>query len=44
MLSKEDSANAKLLALQRTKAVLDKMADELDACQSVQTAGIMERA
>ena len=50
VMSKEDlaarfkSADAKLLALQRTKATLDKMAAELDAGQAVQPAGIMERA
>ena len=49
-MSKEDlaarfkSADAKHLALQRTKATLDKMAAELDAGQAVQPAGIMERA
>ena len=50
VMSKEDlaarfkSANAKLLALQHTKATLDKMATELDASQAVQPARIMERA
>ena len=50
MISKVDlaarfkSADAKLLALQRTKAALDKMAAELDAGQAVQPAGIIERA
>ena len=51
VMSKEDlaarfkSADAKLLALQRTKATLDKMAAELDAGQAVvKPAGIMERA
>ena len=50
-MSKEDhdlarfkSACAKLLALQRRKAALDRMAAELDAKQAVQPAGIMERA
>ena len=50
VMSKEDlaarfkSADAKLLALQHTKTTLDKMAAELDACQAMQPAGIMERA
>ena len=48
-MSKEDlarfkSANAKLLALQHRKALLDKMAAELDDDQAVGPAGIMERA
>ena len=48
-MSKEDlarfkSADAKLLALQRRKAALDRMAAELDAHQAVQPAGIMESA
>ena len=48
-MSKEDlarfkSADAKLWALQRTEAALDKMAAELDAGQAVQPAGIMGRA
>ena len=49
VMSEEDlarfkSANAKLLALQRRKALLDKMAVDLDDDQAVQPLGIMERA
>ena len=52
MMSKKDfarfkSADAKLLALQRRKALLDEKAVELDddqAVHGVQPAGIMERA
>ena len=48
-MSKEDlarfkSADAKLLALQRRKALLDEMAVELDDDQAMQPTGIMERA
>ena len=48
-MSKEDlarfkSADAKLLALQRRKALLDEMAVELDDNQAVRPRGIMERA
>ena len=38
------SAGAKLLALQRRQALLDKMAVELDDDQAMQLAGIIERA
>ena len=49
VMSKDDlarfkSANAKLLALQRRKALLDEMAVELDDDQAMQPTGIMERA
>ena len=49
VMSKEDlarfkSADAKLLALQRRKALLDEMAVELDDDQAMQPTGIMERA
>ena len=48
-MSKEDlarfkSADAKLLALQRRKALLDERAVELDDNQAVQPARIMDRA
>ena len=49
LMSQEDlarfkSADATLLALQRRKAALDRMAAELDDGRALQPAGIMERA
>ena len=38
-LARIKSANAKLLALQGRKAMLDRMADELDDSQAVQPTG-----